>query len=62
MAASNSLASRVTLTRDTAAAGTLFGAFRGAVWPFAALCRLLFIASHSNMSATATRCGSPAAA
>lgn len=39
---------RLTLTRDTAAPGKLFGAFRGAAWPFAALCRLLFIASHSD--------------
>ena len=41
---------RLTLTRDTATPGKLFGAFRGAAWPFAALCRLLFIASHSSMS------------
>lgn len=41
---------RLTLTRDTAAPGKLFGAFRGAAWPFAALCRLLFIADHRDMS------------
>jgi len=41
---------RLTLTRDTAAPGKLFGAFRGAAWPFAALCRLLFIAGHTNLS------------
>ncbi|MEN9677417.1 MAG: hypothetical protein RIS76_3313 [Verrucomicrobiota bacterium] len=41
---------RLTLTRDTATPRKLFGAFRGAAWPFAALCRLLFIASHSSMS------------
>lgn len=39
---------RLTLTRDTGAPGRLFGAFRGAAWPFAALCRLLFIAGHCN--------------
>jgi hypothetical protein len=41
---------RLTLTRDTGAPGKLFGAFRGAAWPFAALCRLLFIAGHTNLS------------
>ena len=41
---------RLTLTRDTAILGKLFGAFRGAAWPFAALCRLLFIAGHREMS------------
>ena len=41
---------RLTLTRDTAAPGKLFGAFRGAAWPFAAICRLLFIADHRDMS------------
>ena len=41
---------RLTMTRDTATPGELFGAFRGVAWPFAALSRLLFIASHSNMS------------
>ena len=41
---------RLTLTRDTGAPGKLFGAFRGAAWPFAALCRLLFIADHRDMS------------
>ena len=41
---------RLTLTRDTAIPGKLFGAFRGAAWPFAALCRLLFIASQSHIS------------
>jgi len=41
---------RLTLTRDTGEPGRLFGAFRGAVWPFAALCRLLFIAGHRDLS------------
>ena len=41
---------RLTLTRDTDGSGKLFGAFRGATWPFAALCRLLFIAGHRDMS------------
>ena len=41
---------RLTLTRDTGGPGKLFGAFRGAAWPFAALCRLLFIAGHTNLS------------
>ena len=41
---------RLTLTRDTTTPGKLFGAFRGAAWPFAALCRLLFIASQCNLS------------
>ena len=41
---------RLTLTRDTTTPGKLFGAFRGAAWPFAALCRLLFIAGHREMS------------
>lgn len=40
---------RLTLTRDMVTPGELFGAFRGAAWPFAALCRLLFIASHSDV-------------
>jgi len=40
---------RLTLTRDTGAPGRLFGAFRGAAWPFAALCRLLFIAGHRDL-------------
>lgn len=30
---------RLRLTRDTATPGKLFGAFRGAAWSFAALCR-----------------------
>ena len=37
---------RLTLTRDTTTGGKLFGAFKGAAWSFASLCRLLFIASH----------------
>ena len=41
---------RLTLTRDKTVSGKLLGAFRGAAWPFAALCRLLFIAGHCNMS------------
>ena len=45
---------RLTLTRDTGAPrnapNSLPGAFRGAAWPFAALCRLLFIAGHTNLS------------
>jgi hypothetical protein len=41
---------RLTLTRDAVTPGKLFGAFKGAAWPFAALCRLLFIAGHSYMS------------
>ena len=41
---------RLTLTRDKATPGKLFGAFRGAAWPFVALCRLLFIAGHRDMS------------
>jgi len=40
----------VTLTRDTTLTGKLFGAFKGAAWPFASLCRLLFIASHRDVS------------
>lgn len=40
---------RLTLTRDTKTSGTLFGAFKGAAWPFASLCRLLFIASHRDV-------------
>ena len=40
---------RLTLTRDTAINGKLFGAFKGAAWPFASLCRLLFIASHRDV-------------
>jgi len=40
---------RLTMTRDTGAPGRLFGAFRGAAWPFAALCRLLFIAGHCDL-------------
>ena len=40
---------RLTLTRDTTLAGKLFGAFKGAAWPFASLCRLLFIASHKEV-------------
>lgn len=39
---------RLTLTRDTTTGGKLFGAFKGAAWPFASLCRLLFIASHRD--------------
>ncbi len=39
---------RLTLTRDTTMSGKLFGAFKGAAWPFASLCRLLFIASHRD--------------
>lgn len=41
---------RLTLTRDTTLTGKLFGAFKGAAWPFASLCRLLFIASHRDVS------------
>jgi excinuclease UvrABC nuclease subunit len=41
---------RLTLTRDTTINGKLFGAFKGAAWPFASLCRLLFIASHREVS------------
>lgn len=41
---------RLTLTRDTTSNGKLFGAFKGAAWPFASLCRLLFIASHREVS------------
>ena len=37
------------LTRDTTINGKLFGAFKGAAWPFASLCRLLFIASHRDV-------------
>ena len=40
---------RLTLTRDPKIKGKLFGAFKGAVWPFASLCRLLFIASHRDV-------------
>ena len=40
---------RLTLTRDTTMSGKLFGAFKGAAWPFASLCRLLFIASHREV-------------
>lgn len=40
---------RLTLTRDTTMSGKLFGAFKGAAWPFASLCRLLFIASHRDV-------------
>ena len=40
---------RLTLTRDTTLTGKLFGAFKGAAWPFASLCRLLFIASHRDV-------------
>lgn len=40
---------RLTLTRDTKINGKLFGAFKGAAWPFASLCRLLFIASHGDV-------------
>ncbi len=40
---------RLTLTRDTTTGGKLFGAFKGAAWPFASLCRLLFIASHRDV-------------
>lgn len=40
---------RLTLTRDTTINGKLFGAFKGAAWPFASLCRLLFIASHRDV-------------
>lgn len=39
---------RLTLTRDTTINGKLFGAFKGAAWPFASLCRLLFIASRRD--------------
>ena len=41
---------RLALTRDTTLSGKLFGAFKGAAWPFASLCRLLFIASHREVS------------
>ena len=41
---------RLMLTRDTTINGKLFGAFKGAAWPFASLCRLLFIASHREVS------------
>ena len=41
---------RLMLTRDTTMGGKLFGAFKGAAWPFASLCRLLFIASHREVS------------
>ncbi|MFA6545079.1 MAG: GIY-YIG nuclease family protein [Limisphaerales bacterium] len=41
---------RLTLTRDTTIPGKLFGAFKGASWPFASLCRLLFIASHTDLN------------
>jgi hypothetical protein len=41
---------RLTLTRDTTMSGKLFGAFKGAAWPFASLCRLLFIASHGDFN------------
>ena len=40
---------RLALTRDTTMSGKLFGAFKGAAWPFASLCRLLFIASHRDV-------------
>ena len=40
---------RLTLTRDTTLTGKLFGAFKGAAWPFASLCQLLFIASHRDV-------------
>ncbi len=40
---------RLRLTRDTTTGGKLFGAFKGAAWPFASLCRLLFIASHRDV-------------
>jgi len=40
---------RLTLTRDTTINGKLFGAFKGAAWPFASLCRLLFIASRRDV-------------
>ncbi|KAF0172906.1 MAG: excinuclease ABC subunit C [Limisphaerales bacterium] len=40
---------RLALTRDTRLSGKLFGAFKGAAWPFASLCRLLFIASHRDV-------------
>ena len=39
---------RLTLTRDTTLNGQVFGAFKGAAWPFASLCRLLFITSHQD--------------
>lgn len=40
---------RLTLTRDPKIKGKLFGAFKGAAWPFVSLCRLLFIASHRDV-------------
>lgn len=40
---------RLTLTRDTTLSGKLFGAFKGAAWPFASVCRLLFIASNRDV-------------
>lgn len=39
---------RLTLTRDTIKGTKLFGAFKGAAWAFASLCRLLCIASHRD--------------
>ncbi len=41
---------RLVLTRDTTMGGKLFGAFKGAAWPFASLCRLLFIASREDVT------------
>ena len=40
---------KLSLTRDKGRPGRLFGAFKGAAWPFAALCRLLFIAGDPTM-------------